>query len=209
MTKHILAYAISGHDNNSYMLGEETRRAETDEEREFFDWRFVKDGKPHPAICSKCGRKIEHRYIDHNFKLRKKRMDISSTYDGYTIVSEDFKTFCEGRSIASVEFVPLPSQPKHYWFVAQNILEVDLDLSVGLRFLYPCDRCESYAGVFGTSALRFKNVTSPISDGIYRTDLEFAQAHQQAPVIVVGTEVASAIKARKFKGTCLNAILCP
>jgi hypothetical protein len=206
MKKQVIGYTLSGHDNDSYMLGEETRRALSDEEREFFDWRFLKNSRQHPATCPKCGRKIDHEYIDPSFQLHKKSMDISSTYDGYTIVSKKFKIFCANHAINGIEFITLPSQPKHYWLVIRNILEVDKSKSLGIRFLYYCDLCESYAGVFGTSRLRFKGVESPIIQGFYRTDLEFAQAHQQSPVIVVGTEVGTAIKAAQFKGVCLNKI---
>jgi hypothetical protein len=206
MKKQIIGYSLSGHDNDSYMLGEETRRALTDEERQFFDWRFVKDGKQHPATCPKCGRKIDPGFVDPSFHLSKKSMDIGSTFDGYTIVSEKFKRFCESHEMRGIESIALPSQPKHYWFVIRNIIEVDTTKSLGIRFLYYCDWCQKYAGVFGTDGLRFKGVESPITEGIYRTDIEFAQAHEQHPIIVVGTEVAAAMKAAKFKGICLNKI---
>lgn len=209
MTKRVLAYNLTGHDNDSYMLGEETRKAETAEEREFFDWRFVKNGEQHPATCSKCGRKTVPNFVDPSFKLRKKSMDISSTYDGYTIVSNKFKHFCEGLSVSGLEFLALPSQSNHHCLVVHNILEVDTESSEGLRFLYFCDLCGRHAGIFGTSSLRFKAVSAPISQGIFRTDLEFAQAHQQSPVIVVGVETGARMKAEKFKGICWNTIQIP
>jgi len=206
MKKLIVGYTLSGHDNDSYMLGEEIRRAESDEEREFFDWRFLKNGMQHPAICPKCGSKTDEDYIDSSFLLHKKSMDISSTYDGYTIVSEKFKSFLESQAVTGIEMIALPSQPNHYWLVIRNILEVDTSKSLGIRFLYYCYVCKNYAGIFGTSRLRFKGVESPITKGVYRTDLKFAQAHQKHPVIVVGVEIGTAIKAAKFKGVCLNKI---
>lgn len=206
MKKPVIAYILTGHDNNSYMLGEETRKALTAEERQFFDWRFAKDGGPHPATCPKCGRKTDPHFIDPSFELYKKSLDISSTFDGYMIVSERFKGFCESLRIDGVEFIALPSQPKHHWLVVRNILEVDTIESAGIRFLYYCDLCQNYAGVFGTDGLRFKGIESPIMNGIYRTDLKFAQAHEQQPVIVIGTEVAAAMKEVRFKGICLSRI---
>ncbi len=73
----IIGYMLTGHDNNSFMLGDETRKAETPEEREFFDWRFIQNGGQHPATCPKCGRKIDPNYINPKFKLKKKKMDFS------------------------------------------------------------------------------------------------------------------------------------
>lgn len=206
MKKQAIAYLLSGHDNDSYMLGEETRKATTAEESEFFDWRFLKDGKQHPATCPKCGRKIDPDYIDPAFKLSKKRMDVGSTYDGYTIVSDKFKSFCESRGVKDIAFVSLPSQPKHYRLVAHNILEIDTAKSQGLRLLYYCDLCQKYAGVFGTGGLRFKGCGSPLTQGIYRSDLEFAQAHEQSPLFIVGTELATTLKTSGLRGLSLNRV---
>lgn len=202
----IIGYQLTGHDNDSYMLGEETRPAASAEERKFFGWRFTQNGAQHPATCPKCGRKTDSDYVNPAFKLRKKRMDVSSTYDGYTIVSTRFREFCETSKIAHVEFVSLPSQPTHAWFRVHRILKVDIKASLGLRFLYPCDVCQAYAGVFGTSGLRFVGVDTTVPKGISRTDLDFAQAHEQHPVIVVDTQLAMAMKAEKFRGICLNEI---
>ena len=205
MMKQPIAYLLSGPDNDSYMLGEETRKA-TAEERDFFSWRFVKDGEQHPATCPKCGRKIDPAYIDPDFRLSNKRLDFSSTYDGYTIVSNKFKAFCEGHEVKDIEFSVLPSQPRHYRFVAHNVLNIDTAGSRGLRFLYWCDICDKYAGVFGTANLRFEGVDSPITQGIFRSDLEFAQAHEQAPLIVVGVELTAAMKVAGLKGLCFEKV---
>ena len=205
MKKQPIAYLLSGLDNDSYMLGEETRKA-TAEERKFFDWRFVKDGKQHPATCPKCGRKIDPAYIDPSFKLSKKRLDIGSTYDGYTIVSDKFKAFCESHEVKGIEFAVLPSQPHHYRFVAHSILDIDTAKSQGLRVFYHCDLCDNYAGVFGTGGLRFEGVDSPVIQGIFRSDLEFGQAHEQAPLIVVGIELAAAMKVAGLRGLSFEKV---
>jgi len=208
MGKYLIAYSLSGHNNDSYMLGEETTKAKTEEERQFYSWRFIKDGAQHPSTCKKCGRKIDPDFIDPDFFLRKKNMDISSTYDGYTIVSKKFKDFCERQSevISGVEFIALPSQLDHYRLVIRNIIDVDKSRSIGIRFLYYCDLCHKYAGVFGTGKLRFKNIESPILKGMYRTDIDFAQAHEQHPVIIVGLELANKIKDAKLEGACLKKL---
>lgn len=202
----IAGYQFGGHDNDSYMLGEETRPAASAEEREYYDWRFVQNGGQHPATCPKCGRKTDANYVSPTFKLGKKRMDVGSTYDGYTIVSERFRQFCADLDIADVDFVSLPSEPRHYWFRVQKTLKVDTHASQGLRFLNYCDRCHSYAGVFGTSRLRFIGVETTVPKGFSRTDLEFAQAHEQSPVIVADPDLGAAIHAQGFTGVDLIEI---
>ena len=197
-------FTLSGHDNDSYMLGEDTFKVTDPEKRKFYDWRFLLNENQHPATCPECGRKINEDYVSPSFRLRKKSLDIGTTYDGYTIVSERFRDFIDEQKITDIEFVQLPSQPHHFWMRVHSIIEVDTERSIGIRFLNYCDVCKSYAGVFGTSMLRFKGIDSEFPKGIFRTDLLFAQAHEQHPVILLDPELGKSIRERKFKGICLD-----
>jgi hypothetical protein len=202
----IRGYLLTGHDNDSYMLGNETRRAVTAEERQFFDWRFTYNGGQHPATCPCCGRKIDNNYINPNFELRKKRMDIGTTYDGYTIVSDRFREFIEAQKVSEIDFVSLPSQSKHYWLLPRKVLVVDQTRSQGLRLMYPCQVCGANAGIFGTTGLRFVGINEEIPEGIFRSDLEFGQAHAQHHLIIVSSQMVTAMKSQKFEGLSLTEI---
>ena len=87
----ILAYFISGPDNGSYMF--ESRKG--------------------PKSCKKCGAKVELE-INSNFLLKKKKYDFSYTYDGYLIVSENFKKCSIELGLETLIFHVLPSQPNFY-----------------------------------------------------------------------------------------------
>ena len=190
---------VSGQDNDSYMLGTRTRKAETEAEGVFFDWRFTaSDGSPHPALCPCCGRKTDPSFIDPAFRVTRKRFDLSHTYDGYTIASRIFREACQTEHGAGLEFEPIRAESEFFLVSANRILSVDRD-SPGLRFLYPCPVCREYAGVFGISHLRFLDA-DPDAIGWWRTDIQFAQAHQQQPLLVVGKPTAKWLRARKFKG---------
>jgi hypothetical protein len=203
----IAGYMLTGHDNDSNMLGEETRPAASVSEREFYDWRFTLNGGQHPATCPKCGRKTDPDYVDPEFKLRKKTMDVGSTYDGYTIVSGRFRSFVDSLEIQGVDFISLPKLPTHFWFRSNNILAVDTESSIGLRMMNYCDVCDNYAGIFGPSGLRLRNLQNiAIPSGIHRTDLEFAQAHEQSPVFLIGVDLAKMMRKEKFKGLCLTKL---
>jgi hypothetical protein len=202
----LIGFMLSGDDNDSYMLGADTRPS-TEEECVFHDRRFTLNGGPHPALCTKCGRKVDPDYVSPTFKLAKKGVDIGVTYDGYTIVSERFRDFIATAALSGVELVDLPSQPRHFWFRVNRILEIDRKRSDGLRLLYYCDRCEHYAGVFGTSALRYVGVDTEIPPGVFRTDLEFAQSHEQSPVVIMDKELAQKMSEMKFTGIQLKKIL--
>jgi hypothetical protein len=197
-------YSISGHDNDSNMLGEDTFDVTDPEKRIYYPWRFSINGKQHPATCPTCGRKTDDEYVNPEFLLLKKSMDISSTFDGYTIVSSKFRSFIESKNISNIEFVSLPSVPSHFWMRVHSIISVDKEKSQGVRFLYFCDECQTYAGVFGTSMLRFRDIEEEFPKGMYRTDLLFAQSHEQSPLLLIDSVFAEEIKEQKFKGICLN-----
>jgi len=121
----LVGYRMSEQDNDSFMLAGETRKAVTDEERKFFDWRFTFNGGQHPATCIKCGSKTDPNYVNPFFKLSKKRLDLSSTYDGYTIISEKFRDFLVSKKLIGIDFVSLPSQPKYYWLRVNRAIDID------------------------------------------------------------------------------------
>jgi len=79
----IIAYKLGIYDDGTYMLGKETYRPSRIEG--FHDWRFGKDGVPHPATCPKCGSRIDPAYVNPDFRPKRRRRDINITYDGYII----------------------------------------------------------------------------------------------------------------------------
>jgi len=196
---------VQGSDNDSYALGPHTRRALSDDESRYFDWRFTdSDGGPHPATCLTCGRKIDTSFVSPEFRIVRRRFDFSHTYDGYTVVSAAFKDACFGEHGAGLVFEPISSEPGCFFVRATRILSVDQS-SPGLRLLYPCPRCGEFAGVFGTSDLRLPEA-DPSAIGWWRTNLAFAQAHEQSPLFVVGTPTAAWLRERRFKGLQLKRL---
>jgi len=135
------------HDADSFMLGEESIRETDPELRKITRWRIGKGGKLHPAVCPTCGRVLDRDLWERKFRLRKKKLDFSVTYDGYTIVSEKAKTFFEERKVDGLRFVPLPSAKGKYWLDEYGVpqLEVDSEASVGMVIaLVPPSRPQQY-----------------------------------------------------------------
>ena len=196
-----LCYLLSAVDNGSFALGGETRKAQSAEEKVFFDWRFTHNGTQHPATCSGCGRKTNQKWVAKDFKIKRKRnYDFTCTYDGYYIASSELIEAlreCGGNSFEAIE---LPNDQGRFAIYANETLKIDRARSQGIRFLYPCKKCGEFAGVFGVSHLKFESPGTIAKIGISRTDLEFAQAHEQSPKLVVGIETANFLKQYKFRG---------
>jgi hypothetical protein len=198
-------WIVSGVDNDSYVLGPHTRDAQSDAERTYFEWRFTDaDGGAHPATCPTCGRQTAPNFVSAEFRLARKRFDLSMTYDGYTVGSSRFRDACLEHHGTGLELDAIPTEAGFFFVRATRVLAVERS-SPGLRFLYPCPRCHELAGVFGVSHLRLPDA-DPSAIGWWRTDLAFGQAHEQSPALVVGAPTAAWLRTRKLKGLSLNPV---
>jgi hypothetical protein len=139
------------------------------------------------------------------FLKKKTKKHLSTTYDGFKIVSEIFKSFCENENYPGLEFVPLPKSPGFYWFKAHNIIEYDSQ-SYGLRFINYNEDCKGYEEIIGASPVCLKK-RIPIPDGFFRTDICFGSFESKSPVILIGVETLRKLKLAGFKGIDASEIL--
>ena len=190
----VIAWHISLHFNDTYMLGATYRPKNPGR---YYHWRFGTNGVPHKATCPTCGRKTDSKYINPDFRLKRRKWDIGITYDGYTIVSERFKQLCKDHRWKGVQFVPLPAEPGFYVLTLVNTVKFDAKRRQ-TRFEDWCRTCKAYFSVVGATPVYLKEVHEPILNGFFRSDLEFASGHEQHPLMIVGIETAKALKAAKL-----------
>jgi len=120
----VIAYHMSIHDDGTHMLGPDTYRVPRD--AGYYDWRFGIDGAPHPATCPICGRKTDPDYINPQFRVRRRKRDLTSTYDGFVLVSARFREFCESNNWHhDVQFARLPADGNYFAFKPSRTLEFD------------------------------------------------------------------------------------
>ncbi|HET7118656.1 MAG TPA: hypothetical protein VFI29_19325 [Hanamia sp.] len=154
--------------------------------------------------CANCSDIYTINQIDPSFKIKTKK-HLSSTYDGYDIVSGTFKSFCENENYSGLEFVTLPNSPGFYWFKTHNIIEYDSQ-SYGLRFINYNEKCQGYEEIIGASPVCLKERV-PIPDGFFRTDICFGSFESKSPVILIGVETLKKLKKAGFKGIDSGEIL--
>src|SRR5262245_39411995 len=136
-----LGFRVGAHDDDSSMLGDDTYRPAPPVA--FHDWRFGKHGVPHPATCGTCGRKTDPGYVSPTFKVKRRRRDISTTYDGYTLVSRRFKEVCDGEHGTGAVFVTLPADQGFFWLRSDRTIAFDA-VARGTRFEKPCPACGAF-----------------------------------------------------------------
>jgi len=147
--------------------------------------------------CDKYSDNYTINRIDPNIKIRTKK-DISTTYDNFTIVSKQFKEFCEDRRYKGLEFVVLPSSPGFYWLKIHNIIELDPE-DKGIRFINYNEKCKGYEEIIGATPVYLKK-KEIISDGFFRSDLCFGSFQNKSPIKIIGIETMEKIKKAGFKG---------
>lgn len=202
-TSSVLGYYLSVQDDDSYMLGPDTYWPP--KSAGFHDWRFGKDGVPHLATCRTCGRKIDLTYINPAFRATGRKRDISTTYDGYTLVSIRFRNFCESQRWTGLEFVTLPADREFFVLRIQSIVAFDAERR-GTRFEELCPTCGAFYSVVGATPVFLKDVKSPLQGGFFRTDLEFASGPEQYPLELVGVDVAAVLRHSVFRHFQLEPI---
>jgi hypothetical protein len=182
----IIGYEISGYDNDSYMTGS--------------------CDKLFPELmtipkCDKCSYRTDYRYTNKDFKLKRKTLDFSSTYDGITIVSLKFKEFCSRYSYKNIDFIPLPKSPN---FFQLNIIDNILKYTARLKENF-CDKCGQFESIIGAS-MEFENFVEPLADGFYQSDLWFASGNEKSPILIISPITKEKLLIEKFKNICLTKI---
>ena len=180
----VLGFSISGPDNDSYMNSDQYE----------------------VNIC-KCLDFVRNRqlHLNSNFKLTKKAYDISYTYDSYLIVSDRFKQFCVDNKYLGVSFFAIPNYETKYLMLVDNILKFDTARRETAFIEFNPD-CSEYNEVVGATPVCLLDSTI-LSDGFYRTDIEFGRSYAKSAIILVGLETGAKLKAQKFRGLYLEKIL--
>ena len=134
---------------------------------------------------------------------RKRKYDISSSYDGVTMVSRRFKELYEHSGMTGLQFTDLGDDA--FAIRSTNIVRFDT-LRSAVRFVKKCDVCGRYESVVfsGAVALLPGNVVPPV--GFARTDLEFASGDEKHPILLCGDEVAKMLWAAKLTGVVLQKL---
>ena len=162
---------------------------------------------PNVSTCSGCGRLLNPKVFNPKFKIGKARCYdyLAAMHDGEDIVSLKFKEFCERWNYKNIEFVEIPSEPNWFLFRPKQILEFD-SVKAGIKFENFCSVCKRYYDVYGLMKVILKNISHPIEDGFFRTDLEFAWGDKLSPRIIIGINTFEHLKKENFRGLSIRPI---
>jgi hypothetical protein len=154
--------------------------------------------------CTKYSNIYDINRVNSNFKVSNKNLHITETYDGYKIVSEKFKLFCERENYSNIEFVEL-STAGFYWFKVYNILEYDT-VTRQTQFINYNQECGGYEEIIGATPAYLK-CKLPLSDDFFRTDVCFGSYHRKSPLYIVGEKTQQKLISAGFTEIYFDKII--
>lgn len=155
--------------------------------------------------CAKYKDVYSINMLDPAFKFKKRKPNISTTWDGFLIVSELFKKFCQEENYSGLQFVTLPAAINFYWLKVHNIKKFDAEARK-TQFLDYSEKCKGYGGVYGATPVCLKD-KAELTDNFYRTDISFGDYEKKSPIYLVGEATKQKLKNAGFKEVYFEKIL--
>ncbi len=165
-------------------------------------------GLPRSSVrrCKTCGAllaKQDEPLTD--LKIRKRRYDLSITYDGVLIGSESFKEVYDSSNLVGLRFTALPEDPTLFSVIATTEVRFDSERR-GTRFINKCPQCGHYESVVGAIPVYLVDDEGISDRAFVRTDLEFGSNDEKHPLLICGLSAAKALQDRDLKGVELLGI---
>ena len=155
---------------------------------------FVYGSKDRPDVCPVCGNRIKDVY-DLHYRLNRKST-FMYTYDGYNIVSQPFKDFCDANGYTGLSFTELTHYPGYYFFSAGNVFELAPDKMDCSGHHDCCDSADSLALPLKKKKEGFQIGSN---DFICRSDVRFGDKGKKFFLIIVGLETEKKMKEFRLK----------
>lgn len=159
-------------------------------------------GEPHAGLrrCEACGELLD-KWNEPliGLKIKRRKYDISYTYDCMAVVSQRFKDVVETESLSGLVFRPLPDDPGFYAILAEPVVMFDAERR-GTTFKNQCPVCGRYEEVIGATPVYLKEGETVPARGFARTDLEFASGDGKHPLLLCGMEAGRVLKNAGLKG---------
>lgn len=134
--------------------------------------------------CPVCQTVLDHTALNPGFALTRDEYDVSYTYDGALIVSELASRVL--GAYRGVELLPLPHDAGFRLLNVSNVIEFDVERRT-TRFEKFCAGCERFRSVAGGTPAFVR--AAALSEGVYRTDVEFGTDDERHPLVIVSPGV--------------------
>lgn len=194
-----LTFVIYGGDNESYAFRAAPQLTANQQVHQHLIPDMSGESAAGVRRCEACGgllAKWEEPLA--GLKIKKRRFDISSTYDGVDVASQQFKDVVESNGLTGLAFTPLPDDNAFYSVRATHTVQVDPEKSM-TRFVNKCPSCGIYESIVGPYTVLKEGESVP-QRGFAKTDIEFASEDEKHPQLLCDQEAANVLAAANLKG---------
>jgi len=139
-----------------------------------------------PGICPVCHNLIE-QIPDLDAVIKRKKGDFFVTYDGFALVSQKFKDFCESRNYPHLTFQEMTNMKGLYYFMPNDVFQMDTSV---VRFFNYHECCNSFDSIIDNYAKKAPKYNITTNDFICRTNLFYGGQHCKYHPIIVGLDTA-------------------
>jgi hypothetical protein len=176
-------FSVSGNDNNSF----------------FFENQSILEK------CSKCGLIINWdkliEYSANTFEIKNKSYNLSTCWDGPTLVSDRFIDIYKRNKLKGLFFLSLPKSPGFSLIKYIEILSYDYSYNSNIYLKDKCNLCTQWYEVSKIWPIKIKDDDEQKMhiNTFYRTDLEFGEAVRRTPIMIATENIPFAFKQAKIK----------
>ncbi len=169
------------------------------------------DGDDVPA-CPVCGLVDDPRWMNPRLRMRRRRFDVSSTYDGRNIVSERFRALT--ASAPGIRFIALPNDPDFFVPVVDAVVEMNIEARPP-KLSDQCEACGRWTQIARGGPPMVLMPESSLPEGFSRSDQIYGSAtgHTppqpvlQGPFMLVSEELGARLQAEELKGLYLEPVI--
>lgn len=197
------AFRFSISDNDSYAFREYPRL--TRNQRLHQEILPDMSGRDRPGVrrCKTCRELVDKWSLPlTGLKLKRRKYDISSTYDGLVVASRAFVSACDRLGIDGARFSPLPDDEDFFVVGADRTVAFDAERR-GTRVSDPCSTCGQSAEVIGANPILLVEGAVIGERAIVRTDLEFGGGDEKGFLLLCGPMARLMLSKEKLKGVNL------
>lgn len=204
------AFVVYKKDNDSYAFRRDPKITEHQRTHQALVPDMSGETLPGVQRCLSCGEllnKWDAPLVE--LVVRKRKYDISTTYDSVAVASERFKAIYDANGLTGLVFQRLPRAPGFFGIQANRIVGFDAESSE-TRFLNQCDKCGHFESVVGVTPVFLKHGNRIQANEFARTDIEFGSNDEKGPLLLCGHEAARVLSEASVKGLELEPIAsCP
>lgn len=160
--------------------------------------RYMYEANDFPGLCPYCHCTLE-KVPNLEFRTKTNK-DIVWTYDGFYVVSERFRRFCDEQGLKDLTFIPLKKSPGHYYFEPTMRFPTDYVNTIFEHDGDPCPQCGNYKWFGGPHRTYSDRLFKEDDNFIYRTAEYFGDRNCKFFEIIVGLKTDRLMKEYGFSG---------